>query len=111
MHKTFPDSWTLQAPGDHLFLSGLEGFPESFGGKFLSLQRSLFPPVLQASHEQEKEAFTHSFQEAKAAFQVRRAGQYQSLVWREEAWSPGKSKLMASSYEELGCLPSLYPAP
>lgn len=31
-----------------------------------------FPTVLQASHEQEKEALTHSFQNAKAALQVRR---------------------------------------
>ncbi|XP_011840798.1 PREDICTED: coiled-coil domain-containing protein 69 [Mandrillus leucophaeus] len=46
-----------------------KGLPEGFGERCLSLWSSPFPTVLRASYEQEKEALTHSFQEASAAQQ------------------------------------------
>lgn len=80
--RAFPDSWPVWAPGGHLASLAPMGSARRLWGKAsgcLSSQRSSFPTVLQASHEQEKEALTHSFQEAKTALQVRGAGPCQSL--------------------------------
>lgn len=62
----------MWAPGGHLASLAPMGSARRLWGKAsgcLSSQRSSFPTVLQASHEQEKEALTHSFQEAKTALQ------------------------------------------
>lgn len=46
-------------------------FPEDLGKSVWAYGALLSPTVLRESHEQEKEALTLAFQEAKAALQVR----------------------------------------
>lgn len=97
--RLFPDSQPLGPRWSPYALWPSWGLSEGFRAKRLDSQRSPFPAVLRASYECEKEALTHSFQEAKAALQVKGAGPCWSLCrWEglghagrtcsEAAWSP-----------------------